>query len=183
MNDINTKCLKIFPHWLTDLGENVRTLQSALAGDVERNAKQTLTGGINYLFKSLDLVPDGIDDIGYLDDAFVLRMAARRACVQGIDRLPEELKAKLGMLSEDISIVKELLGDDLFARFEKYTDALAEGSARGRTVTEILDEEDVSREFTAEVADFVNTYESPGFTEDDKNVIKLKAFMEARLPK
>ncbi|MBN2342292.1 MAG: DUF1232 domain-containing protein [Deltaproteobacteria bacterium] len=183
MNDINTKCLEIFPRWLESLGEDVRTLQTARAGEVTRAARQTLTGGINYTFKSLDLVPDGIDDIGYLDDAFVIRMASRKACMQGIDALPEEIKAKLGRMSEDTGVVKELFGDELFVRFEKYTDALADGSARGRTVEEILDNPEISSEFANEVTEFIQTYSSPGFTQDEKNIIKLKAFMEARLPK
>lgn len=183
MNDINIRCLEIFPQWLANLGKDVLVLQSAKSGDVNRNVKQILTGGINYLFKSLDLVPDGIDDIGYLDDAFVLRMSAKGACQGGIDNLDDDLKCKLGQLSEDTALVKELLGDSLFARFETYTNALSDGSARGRTVEEILDVQDVAREFSTEVVDFINTYESPGFSEDEKNIIKLKAFMEARLPR
>ena len=183
MTDITSKCLEIFPHWLSGLAEDVRTIQSALAGDLNREVKATLTGGVNYLFKSLDLVPDGIDDIGYLDDAFVLRMASRRACNQGIEPLSEEIRAKLGRMSMDVDTIRELLGDDLHVRFEKYTDALANGSARGRTVEEILDEADMASEFNAELSDFISSYDDPGFTADEKNIIKLKAFMEARLPK
>ena len=183
MTDINSKCLEIFPNWLSGLAEDVRAIQSALAGNLNREVKATLTGGVNYLFKSLDLVPDGIDDIGYLDDAFVLRMASRRACNQGIEPLSEEIRAKLGRMSMDVDLVRELLGDDLYNRFEKYTDALANGSARGRTVDEILDETEMATQFDAELNDFIDTYEDPGFTADEKNIIKLKAFMEARLPK
>ncbi|MBN2719398.1 MAG: DUF1232 domain-containing protein [Deltaproteobacteria bacterium] len=183
MTDINTRCLEIFPHWLAGLAEDVQTISTALAGELSREVKSTLTGGINYLFKSLDLVPDGIDDIGYLDDAFVLRMASRRACNQGIDALSDDIRTKLGRMSLDVDVIRELLCDELFARFEKYTDALANGSARGRTVEEILDDPAVASEFAAEVSDFVKTYEDPGFTPDEKNIIKLKAFMEARLPR
>ncbi|MBN2525163.1 MAG: DUF1232 domain-containing protein [Deltaproteobacteria bacterium] len=183
MTDINTRCLEIFPHWLAGLAADVRTIQTALAGDLAREVKQALTGGINYLFKSLDLVPDGIDDIGYLDDSFVLRMACRKACNLGIEPLSEDIRTELGRMSLDVDIIRELLGDDLFARFEKYTDALSDGSARGRTVSEILDDPDVTGAFAADVAEFMSTYDNPGFTADEKNIIKLKAFMEARLPR
>jgi uncharacterized membrane protein YkvA (DUF1232 family) len=183
MTDINTRCLEIFPHWLASLADDVCTIQDALAGNLSREVKQTLAGGINYLFKSLDLVPDGIDDIGYVDDAFVLRMASRRACNQGIESLSDDLRTKLGRMSLDVDVIAELLGEDLFKRFQKYTDALANGSARGRTVDEILDIPEIAAEFSAEMVDFLDTYENPGFNDDEKNIIKLKAFMEARLPR
>lgn len=183
MTDINTRCLEIFPHWLASLADDVCTIQDALTGNLSREVKQTLAGGINYLFKSLDLVPDGIDDIGYVDDAFVLRMASRRACNQGIESLSDDLRTKLGRMSLDVDVIAELLGEELFKRFQKYTDALATGSARGRTVDEILDIPEIAAEFSAEMVDFLDTYENPGFNDDEKNIIKLKAFMEARLPR
>ena len=36
-------------------------------------------GALTYLFKSPDLIPDGIEDLGFIDDAFVFRMAAAAA--------------------------------------------------------------------------------------------------------
>ena len=49
------------------------------AGD---EAARSLVSGLNYIFKSLDLIPDGIDDLGFLDDAFVLRVA----CAFAVER-------------------------------------------------------------------------------------------------
>jgi len=183
MSDINSKCLEVFPGWLASIGSDVQTLQSALQSGLDLPAKKAVAGGINYLFKSLDLVPDGIDDIGYLDDAFVLRMAAADACAAGIDPLNDDLKGKLHRLREDTGLIRELLGEELFARFAKYTKALADGSARGRTVDEIIEDATVGREFASEVADFIREYRTPGFSSDEKNIIKLKAFMEAKLPR
>jgi len=183
MSDINERCLEIFPGWLEQLGNDVKVIKDALDSDLERDVKKTLAGGINYLFKSLDLIPDGIDDIGYLDDAFVIRLTARLACDAGIDNLSDEQKSSLGKIADEISLVKELLGDDLYLRFENYTKLLADGSARGRSVDEILDEQDVAVEFTQEVNGFVSGYTAPSFSKDEKNIIKLVSFMDAKLPK
>ncbi|MBW2530731.1 MAG: DUF1232 domain-containing protein, partial [Deltaproteobacteria bacterium] len=64
-----------------------------------------------------------------------------------------------------------------------YVRDLRQGAARGRTVDELLEDKEIFREFAAEVASFVKEYSSPGFTKDEKNLIKLKAFFEAKLPK
>ena len=67
MSDTNTKCLDLFPKWLQSIGDDVGVVVKALKSDaIDNEARRFLLGGINYLFKSLDLIPDGIDDIGYL---------------------------------------------------------------------------------------------------------------------
>jgi len=184
MSNINEKCLEVFPGWLRTMDEDVQVLLHVLEGqEVGGEARRFLTGGINYLFKSLDLIPDGIDDIGYLDDAFVLRMAARSTIEGEIGAVPPDLMGKLGRLANDTEILQEFLGADIFSRLDKYTRDLRKGAARGRTVDEILENKDVFRQFKAEVEGFVKEYRSPGFSKDEKNLVKLKAFFEAKLPK
>jgi uncharacterized membrane protein YkvA (DUF1232 family) len=184
MSDINEKCLEVFPGWLRTLDEDVQAELTALrSSGVPQEARRFLVGGINYLFKSLDLIPDGIDDIGYLDDAFVLRLAARSAMEQDIQGLDGETMGKLGRMDNDCDLIRDLLGGDLYGRLEKYVRDLRKGAARGRTVDEILDSEGTLKQFGAEVDSFVKEYQSPGFSKDEKNLIKLKAFLEAKLPK
>lgn len=184
MSEINTKCLETFPQWLRTLDEDVTTVLGALGEqEIGDDARRFLAGGINYLFKSLDLIPDGIDDIGYLDDAFVIRLAAKAAMETEIGAIQPELMGKLGALGSDADLINELLGTDLFNRLEKYARDLRKGAARGRTVDEILEQPDIFKEFAAEARSFANEYASPGFSKDEKNLIKLKAFLEAKLPK
>ena len=89
MGNTEKKCLDEFPVWLKTLGTDTQAMLDALKNkELGQDAKRSLAGGINYLFKSLDLIPDGIDDIGYLDDAFVMRVAVRNA-----KKNEEELKS------------------------------------------------------------------------------------------
>ncbi len=77
MSETESKYLDTFPNWLRTLGTDAQELGEALeAKGMPSDARECIAGGLNYLFKSLDLIPDGIDDIGYLDDAFVLRVSA-----------------------------------------------------------------------------------------------------------
>lgn len=175
--------LEIFPLWLKSLGEDAEALGGFLSLDaLGQEPKEAITGGLNYLFKSLDLIPDGIDDIGYLDDAFVLRVGADLALRGEIGEIDGEQMTALEKLGADADVVRAFLGDD-YPRLESYVMGLKNGAARGRTVGEILGDEEVRRSFLSDVRGFASTYEAPAFAREEKNLIKLKAFFNTKLPK
>ncbi len=180
MNDVERQCLDTFPEWLKSLADDANDL-SAAVGDASapEGVRRYATAALNYLFKSLDLISDGIEDLGYLDDAFVLRVAAALAVAEAPDA--EQRAPKVARLAHDAKLVKALLGAD-YARLETYVKKLKTGAARGRTVDEILGDETVRREFLNEVAGWSNSYEVPSFVKDEKNLVKLKSFLNAQLP-
>lgn len=176
--DIDTQCLDTFPEWLRTLGTDALTLAGSLdAEGVPEEARRTLAGALNYLFKSIDLIPDGIDDIGYLDDAFVLRVAAMQAVAAGH---PSE--GGVAALAGGAALLRDFLGAD-YPRLERYVEGLHKVAARNRSVEAILQEAPVRREFVEDVSGFVRTYAAPPFTRDPKTLIKLRAFFDARLPR
>jgi uncharacterized membrane protein YkvA (DUF1232 family) len=184
MGEINEKCLEIFPEWLRSLGDDVQTILDGInSEELAEDPSRFLCGGINYLFKSLDLIPDGIDDIGYLDDAFVLRVAAKAALECDTSGINDETLGKLKQLSEDAGLIEEFLEAEIYARFDKYSRNLRNGAARGRMVDEIIETPAVLKEFIAETKSFISEFSAPAFSKDEKNLIKLKAFFEAKLPK
>ncbi len=183
MSDQQAKYLDTFPAWLRALGEDAEKLGALLetGGGLSDGAREAVAGGLNYLFKSLDLIPDGIDDIGYLDDAFVLRVAADLAVAADDGKSADALRA-IGPLANDADLVREFLGKD-YARLESYVKGLKKGAARGRSVADILGEDSVRNDFLSDVRGFAKTYEPPSFAREERNLIKLKAFFEAKLPK
>ena len=77
MSELNTRCLDAFPEWLKTLPEDAVALSLLLDDEsLPEPARRRVAGSLNYLFKSLDLIPDGIEDLGFLDDAFVIRPGA-----------------------------------------------------------------------------------------------------------
>ena len=175
----NATFLDTFPNWLRTLGHDASEL-SELVSDkkVQEDARQFIVGGLNYLFKSLDLIPDGIDDIGYLDDAFVLRVAADLAR----DSDNDISHANLLELADQSKSIREFLGSD-YDRLEAYVKGLKNGAARGRSVNDILENDATQGEFLSDVRGFNKSYESPAFGREEKNLIKLRAFFDAKLPK
>jgi uncharacterized membrane protein YkvA (DUF1232 family) len=178
MGDSDERFLDAFGAWLQALGRDAELLGGLLASeDLGEAARKAAAGGLNYLFKSLDLIPDGIDDIGYLDDAFVLRVAAAQAVSSSSD-VSKEAK----QLAAENEVVRQFLGET-YSRLDHYVTGLRTGAARGRTVQDILGSEDVLEEFLEDVKGFAAAYRAPSFSRDPKNLIKLRAFFDAKLPK
>ncbi len=181
--DSDAKYLDLFPGWLRSLGEDGEGLVNVIASDtVADPARRALAGGLNYLFKSLDLIPDGIDDIGYLDDAFVLRVAADLATREDLGKVSADDLKTVSKLANDADAIKEFLGKE-YVRLEAYVVALKKGAARGRSVDDIVTNSAVRSEFIADVRGFARNYTSPSFSKEVKNLIKLRAFFDAKLPR
>lgn len=165
------KFLEMFSAWLRSLGQDAAALGEVVAKDGPEDQRRHAAAGLNYLFKSLDLIPDGIDDLGFLDDAFVLRVAASLAGAKD---------GVLQRLGDDANAVKEFLGDD-YEKLVTFVKNLQKGAARGRTVEDIMTDKDARTAFTQEVAQWSRDYQAPTFTRDVKTLIKLKAFLHAKL--
>ncbi len=173
----DVRYLEVFPSFLRTLGEDAAALGGIVGSDAPEPVQRYVVAGLNYIFKSLDLIPDGIDDLGFLDDAFVLRVAAALAAVESADAAAAEPLARLVL---DASQVKTFLGD-VYPRLETYVKALLGGAARGRTVDDVIGDAQVRETFVHEVAAWAKAYQVPSFSRDVKTLIKLKAFLGAKL--
>ncbi|WP_438018430.1 YkvA family protein [Sorangium sp. So ce315] len=180
MTSLDDRCLDTFPEWLRSLASDATDLAALLASpDIPEPARRSLAAGLNYLFKSLDLIPDGIEDLGFLDDAFVLRVGASFAAAESPalrDQAPT-----VARLARDAELIAELLGADN-ARLKSYVRSLEKGAARGRTVDDILGDEQVRTSFLHEITGWASSYTAPTFSRDGKNLIKLRSFLSAKLP-
>lgn len=183
MSDDQAKYLDMFPGWLRTLGDDAEKMVGLLTVDGFTDAaKESVVGGLNYLFKSLDLIPDGIDDIGFLDDAFVLRVSADLAAREEMPDVDADALRALGELANDCEVIRGFLGED-YQRLEGYVRGLRRGAARGRSVTDIMADEELREELTSDVRGWSKTYEAPSFAREEKNLIKLRAFFDAKLPR
>lgn len=176
MSDSNVY-LDAFPSWLKALASDVNELAPLLRNEsLPDEQRRYVAGSINYLFKSLDLIPDGIEDLGYIDDAFVLRVAASLALSSGA------ADASLKRLAKEAAVIAEFLGPD-YQRLETYVKGLTKGAARGRTVDEILGDAGVRDSFLSDVTSWVTGYEAPTFSRDEKTLVKLRSFLDTKLPR
>jgi len=177
MSDLDSRCLYTFPEWLRTLADDASALAALISdGALDESARRPIAGALNYLFKSLDLIPDGIEDLGYLDDAFVFRVAASAAGASAAAR-----SDAVARLAKEATLVQEFLSQD-FARLEKYVGGLSSGTARGRSVDSILNDPSVSNALVSDVKGWAASYVVPSFGRDAKNLVKLRSFLTTKLP-
>jgi uncharacterized membrane protein YkvA (DUF1232 family) len=171
----DSRCLDAFPGWLRSLAEDALVLSTVVPdAAAPEGARRHAAGALGYLFKSLDLIPDGIEELGYLDDAFVFRVAARLAThVEPI--------AALEGLSHDAELVSDFLGVD-YPRLERFVEGLGKLTFRGRSVDDVLASPEASESFAGEVRGWAKDYAVPPFGRDAKNLVKLRSFLRAKLP-
>jgi uncharacterized membrane protein YkvA (DUF1232 family) len=169
--------LDLFPQWLRSLGEDTAAIGAifpAVAAD--DGATRSLVAGINYIFKTLDLIPDGVDDLGFMDDAFVLRVA----CALAVTERADIGGGVVERLAHDASTVRDFLGA-AYGPLEFYVRGLRKGGARGRTVEEIVTDPVMRAVFLDDLRQWAADYKAPSFTRDPKTLVKLHAFLSARL--
>jgi hypothetical protein len=168
--------LDVFPEWLRTLGEDAAALGHVAQTAQDNDVGRYVIAGLNYVFKSLDLIADGVEDVGYCDDAFVIRVGAALA-------IASDESANHGIvarLASEAKQVEEFLEED-YAPLVEYVKGLRKGAARGRSIEDILNDPNVRAGFVQEVAVWAQEYRVPSFTRDVKTLIKLKAFLSAKL--
>jgi len=181
MSTLEVRCLDAFPDWLRSLADDARALASVLEGEGNAVAQRRSASALNYLFKSLDLIPDGLEDLGFIDDAFVVRAAADAIRVEAESELVADPTGTLARLASEAELVQEFLGSE-YGRLSKYVAGLEQSSVRGRSVAAILADEGVRADFVREVRQWAEGYVVPGFGRDQRNLVKLRAFLLAKLP-
>src|SRR5687767_6484231 len=121
MSDVKERCLETFPTWLRTLAEDAEGLLLLVeTTTVPEGVRRTAAAGI--------------DDIGFLDDAFVMRLSAEMMGKEDPKTLQRE---PVGRLAADCALIREFLGPD-YSRLEGYVQSLRRGAARGRSVQDIV---------------------------------------------
>ena len=178
MSTLESRCLDAFPIWLKSLGQDAEKLAAVIESrDLPEGVRRGSALALNYLFKSLDLIPDGLEELGFVDDAFVFRVAARSVSPGEASADPSGTVARL---ASEAALVEEFLGD-VYPRLAAYVNGLADASVRGRSVGAILSEEALGLELTRDARQWAGAYQPPAFHRDEKNLVKLRAFLAAKL--
>jgi len=171
---------KHFPRWIASMAEDVRALAAAVGRpELPKRLRAPLVGALNYLFRSLDIIPDWFPGLGFVDDAIILRVgAALAAAVDAGGAAGLDAVYKLGNEAE---LVKELLGEELDAKMLKYVESLPAQEVRGRSADTVLKDDQQLKDFLEEVAAFADDYKPATYEANDKYPEKLRLFVSGKL--
>jgi len=172
----NEELIELFGEWINSLPDDTRAIQAAVdAEGTPREAKLMLVGGLSYLLRKIDIVPDYLTGVGVVDDVFVLRIAAAEASL-GADA------PAVQALGDSLDPVKEYLGD-LFGGLVDFVKGLPDDPVRGRTADKILDDEATAKQFAREVGDELDSFAPKPITDGDRALREIKSFIKAKLDK
>jgi uncharacterized membrane protein YkvA (DUF1232 family) len=169
--------LDAFQSWLRTLGEDAARLLPLLDTERAPAVRSAAAKALVYLMKSVDLIPDGLQDLGYLDDAFVLRVALEQC--EPAER--EGWSEELSQLAGDAEIVREFLAAN-YARLTAHVTALHSVSARGRSLEQVLTETAEAEALAETVQAFAREYAAPSLPRDAQTLVKLRSFFATKLP-
>ena len=178
MSSLESRCLASFPDWLRTLPGDANALALLLEVSEVEVVIESCTLALIYLSKSIDLIPEGLEELGYMDDAFVLRVAI--AGVPEAERATDP-SGTLEKLAGDAELIREFLAED-FPRLQAFVERLGSVSARGRSALESGTDPEARAALSSDVRSWAEGYQSPVFPGDAKNLIKLRAFMRSKLP-
>lgn len=132
---------KLADGFVLDLGR----VRAALEDDsVDREGRLLLVGALQYALDSFDMFPDHFEGLGFVDDAFVLRVAAAQVVAEGASF------RGLLLLAKETSQLKEMLGP-LYEPLGRLVAALPSKTIRGRTAAQVLSDKDVRAVFEADL--------------------------------
>jgi len=176
-------CLQAFPLWLRTLAKDSESLLPLLPPSaLSSGVRCALAGGLSYLFCTVDLIPDGTSDIGFLDEALVLRVAAAQALAQA---QPGDLGAQgegvIARLAADADLIRDFLGAD-YPRLEGYVRGLRNKMIDGCSLDTIVGDLQACSDFTAAVHLFTHGYRPAATPLGGRSLMRLRAFLDAKLP-
>jgi uncharacterized membrane protein YkvA (DUF1232 family) len=115
---------------------DVETIQAGVTdGRTPEAARLVLAAALTYVGEPIDLVPDSLEGIGLIDDAAILRLAARSAVTFGAT---DQALHRLASEADDLAYV---FGEVVF-QLETFLQAIQRGDASGRTPLDVIADPD-----------------------------------------
>lgn len=179
-SDIEFK--KAFVAWLGGLGGEARELSALLSREgappgLRRFAAETL----NQLLYAVDLIPEGIEGLGYLEALFGFRLLARELCEAEPDSASADPHGTVRRLSQEARLVRSFLGEEDEGRLLALTHAQSDKRARGRSVADLLEVPEAQSAAIEEAQSWAEQYRPSQFGAGSHDLVRLLSFLRTRV--
>jgi uncharacterized membrane protein YkvA (DUF1232 family) len=140
--------------WIDSYAADVAAVQALVANEkIPKDARLVGAAALNYLVTRLDLIPDWEETCGILDDAMILRVAMAEAAEKDLDALDGEAHRGVAKLANEVELVREFLGSELYPRLKHYVQELGTAVVRNRLPRVIVDDPAERGRLYAEIKD------------------------------
>jgi uncharacterized membrane protein YkvA (DUF1232 family) len=165
--------VKILNNWIGTIPKDVEVMVEALQSSATpRESRSLLAGGLSYMLRKIDIVPDFLEGVGVVDDTLVIRVAAASAVELGSGKLDSYIEGELFGLGQSLDSLRDYLGD-AYPGFEAYVKELLKGEVGACMADNIIDDEETYQQFLGEVKDAIAKYNPRPITYEKRQVKAL----------
>ena len=173
-----------FKEWVSTIREDIETIKSIVETEkVDEDARKFAATALNYLVARMDLVPDWEESVGVLDDVMVLRVCLELAGQHGLDEQLEDsdIIVAVGRLSNEVKLIEDYLGAELYAHFRKYCARQSSESVRGRSPETVVNDAEARAALYSEVdAELLRMPAAP-FSDPEALSLKFRSYLHHKL--
>jgi uncharacterized membrane protein YkvA (DUF1232 family) len=178
-----SKHIETFKGWADTFRPDVDALKAVVESEgADGESRRLAAGALSYLVTKMDLVPDHNEGIGIMDDIMVMRVCAQLATEQHkLGDLPASAEVSIGRMANEAGKISAFLGDSVFDKLKQYCNKLGETAVRGRTPSQIVDDEAVRTALYGEIDDELKK-SVPVVVKDAADAeLRLKAYLTHKL--
>jgi uncharacterized membrane protein YkvA (DUF1232 family) len=169
-----------FQTWIDSYERDVALFREVVASDESPAAlRRLLAGGLMYLIKQLDLVPDYYQPVGTIDDTMVLRVVADLSSEHTGEIDPKFMKA-LFKLANDAETIRQYLGDT-YRAFENYVKLLPDQPVRGITGEAVANDAAIRKDLFAQVEEEMRAFKPVAIEDAPRAERELKSYLLKKL--
>ena len=173
---------KVFVGWLAGLGGEARELSALLAReDVPPSLRRFAAETLNQLLYAVDLIPEGIEGLGYLEALFGVRLQARELSEAEPDSTSADPHGSVRRFSREALLVRSFLGEEDAGRLLALARTQNEKRARGRSVAELLEVPEARSAAIEEAQSWAEHYRPSQFGSGSHDLVRLRSFLRTRV--
>jgi uncharacterized membrane protein YkvA (DUF1232 family) len=171
-----------FQAWIDSYERDIALFREVLGEDSAPVAlRRLLAGGLMYLIKQLDLIPDYYKPVGLIDDCMVLRITADLGGEHLGELDPKHMKA-LFKLANDADTVRQFLGES-YRTLENYVRLLPEQPVHGITGDTAATDKAVRTNLFRAVDEEMKGFEAKSIEDGPRAERELKSYLHLKLAK
>jgi uncharacterized membrane protein YkvA (DUF1232 family) len=168
--------------WIDSFASDIFAVQALLADDKAADeARLRAASALNYLVTRLDLIPDWEETCGILDDAMIVRLAMSQAADKDLGGLSGDALHTVARLANEVELVREFLGDDLYPRLKKYAEELVHAVVRNRSPRALVDDAKARRLLFDEIKDELKRLPPAPMSDPDRVARTIKNYLTQKL--
>lgn len=169
-----------FQEWIDDYEHDVGLFKEILTdASTPDPLRRLLAGGLMYIIRQFDLIPDYLKPVGLLDDAIVLRITADLGAEHTAELDPKYMK-QMFKLANDAETVREFLGDG-YRDLENYVRRQPEDAVHGITGDTVVEHASARTELITQVDEEMKIFEANAIEDGAKVERELKSYIHAKL--